>query len=631
MALAVAVGASGMLCLHHFGAVALPGCGAGSPCDQAARTAFGTIPGIGWPVSFVGFAYYAAVACAWLAAGRRIAPGLRWMIRLGAVVSLMYMVAIVVEGKYCKYCIASHALNFALLACLEIGTMMSKRYAAVSSAPAHANRPSRRSGIVSLAAFALAFVGASAWLGVKEHGIAMGAVRENEATAKALQEKIREQAEKDRLAVQQGTGEDTYEFGPKGFTGRWRMGPEQAQVRIVLFGAYTCKFCKQMEEIAAEQVKLHAGKVNLSFKHFPMNADCNPRMKKAENTAEHRNACWASRCAEACAVFAGANAALKGDESWPASNEAFWKAHDWLYDILGDFNDVSLMDGLTKLGFDAKKITELMETEAANKPVVRDVEEGHALGLFQTPMIFINGIEFKGWQVPGALPAIIATTLAANPPASDARRDKPDLGREKAIGDWRQEGIVSFPADAVERSLGKADAPVQVLVFGDSQEENTRKADKIIRAWLAAEARPVRYIYRHFPGDQTCNPKLFKTFFEFGCMTAKAAEAAGTVGGPEGFWKMHEWLMTNPSPMSLDAVKKGARACGLDADAVVSAMSKPEVIAAVKDDVDAGQARNVDQIPKIYINGKFVKTWTREGDNVLERIADEASGKSKTK
>jgi len=251
---------------------------------------------------------------------------------------------------------------------------------------------------------------------VKEHGIAMGAVRENEATAKALQEKIREQAEKDRLAVQQGTGEDTYEFGPKGFTGRWRMGPEQAQVRIVLFGAYTCKFCKQMEEIAAEQVKLHAGKVNLSFKHFPMNADCNPRMKKAENTAEHRNACWASRCAEACAVFAGANAALKGDESWPASNEAFWKAHDWLYDILGDFNDVSLMDGLTKLGFDAKKITELMETEAANKPVVRDVEEGHALGLFQTPMIFINGIEFKGWQVPGALPAIIATTLAANPP-----------------------------------------------------------------------------------------------------------------------------------------------------------------------------------------------------------------------
>jgi uncharacterized membrane protein len=71
IALAVALVASGMLVLEHFGAMELPGCGRGSPCARAAASVYGTVPGLGLPTSFVGFAYFAAALAAWiLAAGR---------------------------------------------------------------------------------------------------------------------------------------------------------------------------------------------------------------------------------------------------------------------------------------------------------------------------------------------------------------------------------------------------------------------------------------------------------------------------------------------------------------------------------------------------------------------------------
>lgn len=636
-----AIAAVGPLVYKHFTNASLPGCHAGSACDQLETHILGRIKfpeglavamGFGkWPTSFLGLAYFVAIFFAWLVAARRITPGLRAMIRLGALLSLAYMIVIVVSQKYCKYCMASHAANFALLACMEIGLMMSKR----SSMPnAPVNFMGRR-GVASLIAFGLGFVGVSGVLGFKEHSLALAAGNEAKNSQDAMVQKAKDDAAKAAAASAAAT-DDGWGFGPKGFTGRYRLGPEKAPVRIIIFGAYTCQFCRQMEQQALELVDKNPGKVSFSFKHFPMNSDCNPFNEKSKDPPEHRNACWAARCAEACAIWAGANAALSGEDQATAANEAFWKAHKWLYSILGAFDDNSLTTGIKALGLDADKVTELMTKPAANNNVVNDVKEGHALGLFQTPMIFINGVELKGWQKPGEMQKSVTTLLAAGAPAVDATNDKPDLARAKAIDDWRQEALRDIVADKSPRAIGKADAPVQVVVFGDFQEENTRKVDLLLRAMVGgpgglaasdAAAKPIRYSYRAFPGDKSCNDKLFKTFFEHGCLTAKAAEAAATVGGEAAYWKMHDWLVNHPSPMGLDAIKKGAKAIGLDGDAVVASLNKPEVLAAIQDDIAAANAIAVGQIPAVYINGRFVKTWTRENDNVLGRIIDEAAQK----
>ena len=66
--LLVAAAASGMLTFSHFHALTLPGCGKGSACEQAAASAFGTVPGLGLPTSFIGLAYFLAAifSLSWL-------------------------------------------------------------------------------------------------------------------------------------------------------------------------------------------------------------------------------------------------------------------------------------------------------------------------------------------------------------------------------------------------------------------------------------------------------------------------------------------------------------------------------------------------------------------------------------
>lgn len=650
VAIAVAVGSVSMLVFFkHFAHAALPGCHVGSACDQLETHVLGRIlfpQGLAaalkfgkWPVSFLGLAYFAAIGAAWLVAARRIAPGLRWMVRLGALVSAVYLSVILITAKFCPYCIASHAANFVLLASMETGLMIAKRRQLhADRSPATPLPRRRRTGLTSLLAFVVAFIGVTGWLGAKEHAVGAAAEAALIKSQQEIIQKAKQDAANAAAAAAANHADDAWDFGPKGFTGRYRLGPEKAPIRIVMFGAYTCTFCKQIEGIVMEEVNRHPQQISFSFKHFAMCSDCNPHMKKGDDPEEHRNACWAARCAEACAIWAGANAELNGADRWTAANEAFWKAHNWLFSIGGNFTDESLMQGLKDQGFDPDKVTELMTKPAANNPVVKDIEEGHALGLFQTPMIFINGVELKSWQQPGAIQGTISKMLAANLPALDATGDKPVLAREKAIADWREEKFWQIPADKTPRALGPADAPVQIVVFGDYQEPNTQKADLMIREWIAgpgglaadaAHTKPIRYWFRNFPGDKRCNDKLPKTFFANGCLTAKAAESAGALGGEPAFWKMHDWLMRHPTPMGLDQIKKAAREIGLDGGAVITGMNNPTVESAIQDDIAAAQSIAVGQIPAIYINGRFVKTWTREGDNVLERIINEAAGQKK--
>lgn len=639
-ALVVAIGASGALAYKHFTKAELPGCRAGSACDKLEQHWLGKVPfppglsqSLGftkWPTSFLGVAFFAAILAAWVVGWRRVAPGLRGVIWIGAGASAVFVSVIVAKQEFCRYCLVSHAANFALLACMEIGLMMSKR-ANLQVAESGGNRRAGSAGKRSLTAFVLTFVAATLALGGKEYGIAQAAAAKMRQSQDEMVKKAQEDAKKAAAAAAQPKSEE-YEFGPNGFTGRWRMGPEKAEVRIVLFGAYTCQYCMAMEKQAMELVQVNPGKVSFSFKHFPMCFECNPHMKKEDSPEEHKNACWASRCAEACAKWAQAQAAMKGQDEWAAGNEAFWKAHNWLYDRLGAFDDKSLMEGIASMGFDAKAVTDLMTAPTINSMIVKDVEEGHALGLFQTPMIFVNEVELKGWQSPGALQSTVAKLVGAGIPALSAKQGgRPPMAAEKAVKDWEEETAKTFAADKVARTLGAADAPVKVVIFGDFQEPNTAKADAIVRSWVfgsggtakdAASAKPIQYTFRHFPGNKACNPAVPRVIFEQGCLASKAAEAAAQVGGPEAYWKMHTWLMTNQKGFGLDAVKRGANAIGLDGDVVFSTLNTPAVEAAIAEDAGAGQAVGVTQIPMIYINGKFVKTWSREGDNVLERIVD---------
>src|SRR6185295_4441596 len=80
---------------------------------------------------------------------------------------------------------------------------------------------------------------------------------------------------------------------PTLFTGRYRMGPEVAPIRVVMFTGYQCPDCRKMEPQVEELLKTRKD-VSISIKHFPFCPDCNRHTPMMQP-----NGCWAARAAEA--------------------------------------------------------------------------------------------------------------------------------------------------------------------------------------------------------------------------------------------------------------------------------------------------------------------------------------------
>ncbi len=624
--LAVAVVSSFILVMGHIGALSVPGCGHDSACAEAAASAWGRVPLIGWPTSFLGFAYFAGALVAWALSRGGLSRWFMAIVRLGALSSLLFVAVIVLDDYSCGYCLASHAGNFGFWILAE----RHRRPAAPSWRPA--------------GALVLCFVAVSAVLAVTKWR-EMAAVEERgEAARSESVARIIAAANDPAGAAPQAVHGDPVsaaappasepaagpaagpaptvteaarpeELQPEarrepppaggGFRGRYLHGPDPAPIRIVMFTDYQCIDCNRIEE-DARRILAARQDVSLSIKHFPMSSGCNKHVERNM----HPNACWAARAAEAAGLLAG--------------NDGFWKMHWWLFDHDGAFTDQELTAGLQELGFDRAEFIRVMTGPETLARVEADIDEALSVGIHYTPMIFVNGIELKGFNVRGALERTVAEVARENPPARTHTADRPVAAAQKFIDDWREGAARALPADAHPRLLGRADAPVEIVVWGDLVEPGTARADSSIRAFVAGRG-DVRYNFRHFPVNQACNPVAPRTLFEKACLAARAAEAALLVGGPEAYWRLHAWLAQERERVDESALRAAARAQGLDPDALVAAMERPEVAAAIEEDCRAGQQTGLASIPHIFIDRRFVPRWERDGESMVGRMVEVAA------
>lgn len=581
--LLVALAATAMLVLEHFGAGRLPGCGPGSGCDQAARSVWGRVPGLGWPVSFVGLAYFAGLLVAWILARGRLPGAALAVVLLGGVLSIGFMLVMALSGYFCQYCGAAHGANLALCG---IALLPAGRGRGLARAEPLA------AAMGSVFAVLLGGLVAADWL------VGRAAEQAGEAG--------RAQTTAEIIAAASRPAEATH----RPFTGRWRLGPDPAAIRIVMLTDYQCPDCRQIEAQVATLVKSRSD-VSLSVKHFPMCADCNPHVGRTL----HANACWAARAAEAAGILGG--------------NAGFWKMHEWLFAQQGSFTDASLPPALQQLGFDPVKFQRVMQSPETLERVKADVQEGVDLGLYRTPMVFINGIELKDWHVRGygAVTLTVEQVAAANPAPRSADADRPPLALERYIADWREEPQKSIPPAAAPRTLGSETAPVSIVMFGDYQEANTAKASGIILPLVRGRG-DVRFEFRHYPFNQECNPTVPRTQHALACRAARSAEAARIVGGADAFWQMHEWLCARQAQLSDALLAAGAAELGLDAARFAAALADPAVGELIAGDCNAGKQLGLSEIPMLLINGRRVPRWQmrdRPDGEILERILREAA------
>jgi protein-disulfide isomerase len=155
------------------------------------------------------------------------------------------------------------------------------------------------------------------------------------------------------------------------------------------------------------------------------------------------------------------------------------------------------------------------------------------------------------------------------------------------------------PGLAHGRTLGSADAPIDIQVWADFQ--------------CPVCARYARDIEPFLVGQYVETGKARLTFNDYsfiGPESFDAAVAARVAGESESFWPYHDLLFANQGAENSGAFSRSrladmAVAAGLDRQAFLTAMDDPTHLAAVKDETARGQALGVTATPTTIINGQM--------------------------
>jgi protein-disulfide isomerase len=159
---------------------------------------------------------------------------------------------------------------------------------------------------------------------------------------------------------------------------------------------------------------------------------------------------------------------------------------------------------------------------------------------------------------------------------------------------------LAVPVSDRDHSLGPADAPVTLLVYGDYECPYTRKALLVVRQLREEPGAGVRFVFRNFPLTEI-HPHAQHA--------AQAAEAAAAQG-QEQFWAMHTHLFAHQQALEDAALRHYAALLGLDTERFARDMTGRAVAARIDEDIDSGLRSGVEGTPTFFINGmRYDGSW----------------------
>lgn len=558
-----------VMSIKHIWGISLPGCGQTGGCDWAIRGPFSKVAG--FPVAFLGTAFFSGLAVYQIISREAFAhTPYHWAVRLGALVSVVYISIMLTNGRICVWCSLTHVGNLIFWAVTERSARLAPRSARL--VPSHA--------VYALLTGAMVFA------------IAIYAGSKTDAAARA------ENYRKGMASVAR-IGEDTAGTNPDNqpdparFGGRYWEGTPDAPVRIVMFHDYECQLCKEAEAQIARLLRERPD-VAFSVKQWPFDADCNRFILGA---SMHPGACHAAKVAEAAGIVGG--------------ETAFWSVHQWLVERGGEFSQVQLMSKIDDLRLDRRQFINALNSSKVDSMIRADVEEGMAFGLTFTPMLFVNGYRVEGWQSVGVLPAAIERA-AAVAKLSPRTNDRPDLAITQQYREWLLSPVVALNLRNDEFARGPAQAGTTILVYGDLTCAFHASAYVMLQQALR-DRKNVRYVFRDFPLDSTCNDLLPKQINAGACAASRWTIAAGLIGGDSAYWSAHEYIVYHRGKPEDLSVQKVAEAASVDPAALERAAAAPKVEQILSANISLAKQMKIDTSPTIYINGRMVKGWRTPG------------------
>jgi len=174
--------------------------------------------------------------------------------------------------------------------------------------------------------------------------------------------------------------------------------------------------------------------------------------------------------------------------------------------------------------------------------------------------------------------------------------------------------IIIEPRDVF---VGKKDASVTLLEFGEYESEECAKANEIVKQIMEDYDGKIRFQFRHFPLTLIHQRSL------------KASESAVAAAQEGKFWEMHNVLFQNRRNLGTTSLKLYSKEAGVKNKKFLDDLVNGMYGWQVQDDIKEGHNRGIKEIPAFFVNDVFVTGKPTYAN--LSAAIDAALKKSKTK
>ena len=329
------------------------------------------------PVAFLGLIYFTSLAVWLIFIGRpsRERKWVHWLpllwVGAGLAFSARFMwVMYNVLGEWCPWCLATHVMNLVIAVCVFL---LWPRRAPQEPSPSEKKIcfPSTRHILGTIGVIVIVMYGNYGQAGLlKVHN-------SNRTLKQCLAAVARIKGDTGRLVKNWQLGKKYDITIRPDDPARLPTPAPQTPLPVVVFSDFKCPSCKRFEQFLSEKITpMFDGRIRVVFKHYPLDQACN----KMTSRTLHPSACVASRIAEAARVIGG--------------NEAFWKAHDLLFELQSPATKNAPYDVASiaqHVGVDADQLRSNMETEEITQRLNEDAALAKTCKITGTPAIFVNG------------------------------------------------------------------------------------------------------------------------------------------------------------------------------------------------------------------------------------------------
>ena len=145
-----------------------------------------------------------------------------------------------------------------------------------------------------------------------------------------------------------------------------------------------------------------------------------------------------------------------------------------------------------------------------------------------------------------------------------------------------------------EMFVGKMDAPVTLVEFGEYESEDCAKANEIVKQLLEEYDGKMRFQFRHFPLTLIHQRSL------------KASESAVAAGQEGKFWEMHNVLFANRRNLGTTSLKLHSKEAGVNNKKFLDDLVNGVYGWQVQDDLKESINRGVKDLPTFFVNDVLV-------------------------